>query len=95
MKPSEEIERMVRLYRLRYPEDYDAPKGWIIAIMSYLDEQYEREYGEWEKTIRKGEQYFDKIINSKPNMKKTKKVNKLKTAKTAVAKKAIKKAKKK
>ncbi len=40
MKPSEEIEKMVRLYRIRYPEDYDAPKGWIIATMAYLDEQY-------------------------------------------------------
>ncbi len=74
MKPSEEIDKMVRLYRIRYPEDYDTSKGWIIAIMSYLDEQYA-------------------ITNSTTTMKK--KVNKLKTAKTAVAKKAIKKASKK
>ena len=71
MKPSEEIEKMVRLYRIRYPEDYDASKGWIIATMAYLDEQYALQV-------------------PTTTMKKTKKVNKLKVAKTAKAKKLVK-----
>ena len=73
MKPSEAIWELVRLYRIRFPEDYDASKAWIIATMSYLDEQHA-------------------ITNSTTTMKK--KVNKLKKAVTASAKKAVKKASK-
>lgn len=40
MKPSDAIWELVRLYRIRFPEDYDASKAWIISFMSYLDEQY-------------------------------------------------------
>lgn len=40
MRPSLAIVTLVRRYRTRYPEDTDAPKAWIIAIMSYLDKQY-------------------------------------------------------